>query len=282
MNRFRLSVILLFVGICTYSARAVVDDGREVLLDFTQSDKIRTVATWSDSKYLTLTAEGLGWDGKPNESRDVTIETLKPTAVGWSWHPATAVHIEAEAVPAGSFRFGKTSIGWPSTAGTLYARYSSDGKQWSTWQALNLRKPRNREKPRLRFHGTLQVPGKARQRYTRYLKEFAGTERPMGVDEEAAVRWILDKEPTFFEHNLPFIGYVEFLWEKRIRGDQRLKQLRIHLSYSRGGRARIPEGHDLDTRWRLKAPQEQHEPARQPRDAVPPPKPILPRERKRG
>ena len=262
MNRFRLAIILLFVGTCASVVLGFVGGGREVLLDFTQADKITPVAKWSDSEYLTLTREGLGWDGKPNESRDVTIETLKPTPVGWSWHPVTTVHIEAEALPAGSFRFGKTSIGWPSTAGTLYARYSPDGRHWSTWQALSLRQPRNRDKPRLWFHGTLRVPKKVRQRYIRYLKDFAGTKRPTTVDEEAAVRWILDKEPTFFEQNLPFIGYVEFLWEKQIRGDQRLKQLKIHLSYSRGGFARVPDGHDGLDRWRFKAPKEQHAPAR--------------------
>ena len=41
---------------------------------------------------------------------------------------------------------------------------------------------------------------------------------------------------------------------KQFRGDQRLKQLKIHLSYSRGGRSRIPEGHDDRSPWRFKAP----------------------------
>lgn len=262
MDRFKLSMILVIVGICSTVVVAVVDTGRELLLDFTKPNTIKTLAKWTDPEYLNLTEEGLGWDGNANESRDVTIETLKPTAVGWSWHPLSTLHVEAEVLPAGEFRFGKTSIAWPRTAGTLYARYSPDGRHWSTWQALSLRRPRTRDKPRLWFHGTLRVPRKVRQRYVEHLKKFAGTDHPIGVDEEAAVRWILDKEPAFFEHHLPFIGYVEFLWEKQIRGDQRLKQLKIHLSYGRSGKVRVPEGHDELAPWRFKAPQDRHHPVR--------------------
>ena len=89
-------MILVFVGMCASVVLAVVSIEREVLLDFTQPDKITRLARWSDTKYLTLTSDGLGWDGKANGSRDVTIETLKPTAVGWSWHPVTTLHVQAE------------------------------------------------------------------------------------------------------------------------------------------------------------------------------------------
>lgn len=255
MKRRSLLFVLLTMGLSGSIVNAIVLQHQEVLLDFTQLDKITRVAKWSDSKFLTLTPEGLGWDGKADASRDVTIETLKPVSVGWSWHPVTTVHIDAESLPPGSFRITENSVTYPSTAGTLYSRYSPDGRHWSTWQALSLRKPRNQEMPRLRFHGTLRVPDKARHRYIEHLKKFAKTDRLLlgVIDQEAAVRWILDKEPAFFEHNLPFIGYVEFLWEKQIRGHQRLKQLRILVQYGRGGFGRTPEGHDDADRWRFKS-----------------------------
>jgi len=45
--------------------------------------------------------------------------------------------------------------------------------------------------------------------------------------------------------------------EKPIRGDQRLKLLKIHLSYWRDGQEHTPEGHDDADHWRIKALQEQ-------------------------
>jgi len=57
------------------------------------------------------------------------------------------------------------------------------------------------------------------------------------MNEEAAVQWIPEKQLYFFEHELPFTGYVEFLYETFIQGNQRLKRLNIKLSYWRGGSA---------------------------------------------
>jgi hypothetical protein len=233
-------------------SRAEVLSGREVLWDFTQPDKVVKLVRWTDTKYLRATAGGLGWDGRG--SRDVTIETSQPAAVGWSWHPVTTVNISAEILPAGEFSFGPNSLTFPVTAGVLYARYSPDGRHWSTWQALDLQEPRDRRKPRLFFAGTLRVPERARRQYAALLREFAGTDGPIAVDEEAAVAWVLKKEPSFFEKELPFIGYAEFLWETQIRGDQRVQQVKIHLGYSRSGHLDVPRGHDDVTPWRFQAP----------------------------
>ena len=231
---------------------AIVDVGQQVVLDFTQPDRIKQMAHWTDEHYINSTKDGLGWDGKAQEYRDVAIETVEPTAGGWSWKPVTTVNIATEVIPSGKFRFPKTGVNFPTTAGVLFARYSPDGKHWSTWQALEPQRPRDKEHPRLWLQGTLRVPRKARQRYAKLLREFAGTDRPISVDEEAAVRWILEKQPDFFKHELPFIGYVEFLYETSIQGNQRLKRLNINLSYWRGGRISIPPGHRENDRWRFK------------------------------
>lgn len=264
MNWRPLACALLTTGLTASIVHGQVLESQEVFLDFTQLDKIRSMAKWSDPQFLNVTPEGLGWDGMAKSSRDVTIETLKPVPVGWSWHPLTAVHVEAECLPAGDFRFGENSVTYPSTAGTLYARYSPDGLHWSTWQALSLREPRDKEMPRLWFHGTLRVPDQARDRYVEHLKKFAKTDRLLLglIDQEAAVRWIVDKEPTFFEENQPFIGYVQFLWEKQIRGDQRLRQLKINLQYGRGGFGETPKGHNDRDRWRFSASTNKNTPAR--------------------
>jgi hypothetical protein len=236
------------------TSRATVESGREVLWDFTQADKVVKLVRWTDTKYPKATADGLGWNGRATESRNVTIESRQPVAVGWSWHPVTTVSVYAEIVPAGEFSFGPNSITFPVTAGVLYARYSPDGRHWSTWQALDLQEPQDHRKPRLFFAGTLRVPERARQHYAALVQEFAGTDRIVAVDEEAAVAWVLKKNRAFFEKELPFIGYTEFLWETQIRGDQRLRQVKIHLGYSRSGHLDVPRGHDDVTPWRFQAP----------------------------
>jgi hypothetical protein len=264
MNGRCLLLALWTIAGAAANLPAQVMTSQEVVLDFTQQDAIATLAKWSDPQFLNVTPEGLGWDGGAKSSRDVTIETLQPIPVGWSWHPVTALHIEAESIPAGEFRFGENAITWPSTAGTLFARYSPDGEHWSTWQALSLREPRDKDQPRLWFQGTLRVPEQARLRYTEQLKQFAKTDRLLlgTIDQEAAVRWIVDQEPKFFEEHLPFIGYVEFLWEKQIRGNQRLRQLKITLQSGRGGFGETPAGHQQNDRWRFRAPAKQSPPAR--------------------
>lgn len=258
--RLMLTVVLFTVIVLATSTPviAVVNAGQEVVLDFTQPDKIKQFARWTAECRIDSTRDGLGWDGPANAGCDVVIETVKPIAVGWSWHPVTTVNIETEVIPAGKFTFrGSSGVSFPHAASAVYARYSPDGKHWSTWQTLMAQVPRDKERPRLWIRGRLRVPHKARKRYTELLREFSGTERPIGVDEEAAVRWILEKQPDFFEHELPFIGYIEFLYETFIKGNQRLKQLRINLSYSRGGQVSIPPGHRENNRWRFKTDQQQ-------------------------
>jgi len=250
------ATVLFFTAMTLAVSTPVLAIGRfsqQVVLDFTQPDKIKQIAGWTAECHIDCTRNGLGWDGPANAGCDVTIETVEPIAVGWSWQTVTTVNIDTEVIPAGKFTFKESGgVAFPSAASTLYARYSPDGKHWSIWQTLIAQVPRDKEHPRLWIQGTLRVPRKARQRYAKLLREFAGTDRPTSVDEEAAVRWILEKQPDFFKHELPFIGYVEFLYETFIRGNQRLKRLNINLNYLRGGMYRIPPGHRENDRWRFK------------------------------
>jgi len=227
---------------------------QDLVWDFTQPEKIGELARWSDTN-LNATTNGLGWAGKANEYRDVTVESREPVAVGWAWHPVTAISISAEVVPAGTFTLiNNSSLSYPTTAGNLYVRYSPDTLHWSTWHALHLQEPKDRQKPRLFFVGTLRVPDRARVQYSTLLRAFAGTNRPVTIDEEAAVVSILKRDADFFEREMPFIGYVEFLWETRVNGNQRVQRLEVQMNYGRGGREQKPGGHDETTKWRFNAP----------------------------
>ena len=101
-----VTVVLFTVVVLATSTPviAAVNAGQEVVLDFTQPDKIKQFARWTAECHINSIKDGLGWDGPANAGRDVAIETVKPIAVGWSWHPATTVTIDTEVIPAGKFR----------------------------------------------------------------------------------------------------------------------------------------------------------------------------------
>lgn len=242
-------------------SRAEVVGHQDIVWDFTKPDEVTKLVRWTDEPHLGVTAEGLGWNGKAYEVRDITISSIQQQAVGWSWHAVTTVSVSAEVVPAGDFSFGENAVTFPSTTGTLYARYSPDTRHWSSWQALDARVPTNKQSPRLFLAGTVRVPERVRQPYKALLAEYAAAHQAprladslplVGVDEEAAVGWILAKHPDYFAQQLPLIGYIEFLWETQIRGDQRLRQLRIGLLYVRSGLIHGPAGRDEKTHWRFK------------------------------
>jgi hypothetical protein len=235
-------------------SRATVEALQQVVWDFAQPEAVQKLVRWTPSEHIGATPRGLGWNGEANASYDVTVSSRTPVAVGWAWHPVTAVTVWAEVIPPGEFTFGTNSTTVPGTAGQLYARFGVDGRHWSTWQALELEVPRDKQKPRLFFAGTLRVPQHARKNYEARLREFAGTDRPIGVDEGKAAGWLLAKDPTFFERETPYIGYVEFLWETQVKGDQRVRKVEINLGYERSGHIQPPLGADDSDHWKFRAP----------------------------
>jgi hypothetical protein len=101
------------------------------------------------------------------------------------------------------------------------------------------------------------VPRRERQPYTDLCREYSRLDVPWASDEEAVVRWILDREPDYFSHRLPFIGYVQFLYEVSLQGGERIAQLKLELGYGTGGMHQPPKepGADADRHgpWRFKA-----------------------------
>lgn len=228
---------------------------KECILDFTKPKEIQKKARWNDSDKMNITGEGLGWDGQSNASRDVRIQTTELIAVGWSWRSVSAVTVTAKIEPPGKFEFGKNSIVYPY--GELYTRYSPDGKHWSSWNYLEIQQPKNKENSEQLFRGTLRIPYQEREVYQDWRRKYSQMDVPWASDEEAAVRWILKNDPKFFEKFLPFIGYVQFLFETQLRGGQRLKRIDIQISYGAGGTSSIPKNKEVKKShigsWRFKA-----------------------------
>jgi len=110
--------------------------------------------------------------------------------------------------------------------------------------------------PQQRYAGTLRVPYKEQDAYRSLLREYSRMDVLWASDEEAAVRWILQKDPKFFEKSLPLVGYVQFLFEASLRGGQRIERIRFELTYGAGGMHSPPKDQSVyqtrDGPWRFK------------------------------
>jgi len=250
--------LILLTG--SLPASAVMIQHQEIVLDFRKPQEIVHKAHWSDPNRFTLDTKGLaflpaGRSGWERMHRDLWIETSRPIGVGWSWRPVTGVHVRAEKIPPGPFKITETSVAYPP--GQLYARFSPDAVHWSTWQAVPVQRPSDPNAPKHIFDGSLRVPQRQQRCYRELCHQYSRMDVPWASDEEAAVRWILHADPNFFARQLPFIGYVQFLYETSMRGGERLEQLRIELDYGAGGLHSPPKDpsahqgrHGL---WRFKA-----------------------------
>src|SRR6185312_9764200 len=120
-------IIALFVFV---SARASIVSFNTFIIDFTNSPAAITNASWSEN--ISISVNGLGWDGRTNQSREMWIQSV-PIAIGNAWRPPRSVTILAEINPR-CLQIGR-----------FFVRYSSDGAHWSTWQVLE------------EFHGLVEV-----------------------------------------------------------------------------------------------------------------------------
>jgi hypothetical protein len=239
-------------------ASAVMDSVTPFTLDITKPGELAKKAEWwSASKNVESTEEGLTLNAPANHSADVWLQITEPIAVGWSWRPVQSVYIEGQVDPPGEFTFQKNQMTFPS--GSLYARYSADALHWSDWQYLGFERPKDQNNPKQRYAGTLRVPQRQRQHYQDLLGQYQKLDVPWKSDEEAAVKWILQNDPKFFEKPAPFIGYIQFLYETSLKGGHYIKTLSFDIYYSTGGRHTAPKNEDVykgrsETRWRFKAP----------------------------
>lgn len=196
-------------------------------------------ARWLEPE-LTISAAGLGWDGDAASFREGWIETT-PIAVGLSWRPARSVSLGVQLEPElGEITFGNGQKSAPYI-GEIYVRYSPDTTHWSSWQLLQPSDPTSRQR---RFEGRITVPGVEQKEYMKLLSQYAKLDVPWASDEDAAVRWILRSRPDLFSRHLPFIGYVQLRYEGSFPGGQRVRSLKIELTYVIGGMHTPPKYRD--------------------------------------
>jgi hypothetical protein len=101
------------------------------------------------------------------------------------------------------------------------------------------------------FTGMMGVPQRERTEYSDLVEAYAKLDVPWIDDEEAIVTWILARDAGFFARSLPFIGYVEFLFEAPFYGGQRITSLKADVSYALSGWHSPPKGPDVAPNWNL-------------------------------
>lgn len=214
-----------------------VFNGSELSIDFANRTEAKAKAAWSEN--WQVTEAGLA---QQNETAETTSEgwfhTL-PLAIGAWYRPVVNTQIEVFVgpLPPPLQAAGQTFSRDP---GLVYIRFSPDRKHWSTWQLLrhDINAPSDSFSI---FRGVLGVPEKERQNYVRLLDLYRNMDVDWPSDEEAAVKWLLQAEPYFFKRSLPFIGYVEFLYEGRLEDQRRIRTFKANLSYGAGGISSPPK-----------------------------------------
>lgn len=215
-------------------------------IDLTDHADTAKKATWS-SDQLTISDAGLGWDGEEISSRRGWIKTA-PFAVGESWRAPYSVSVDVVLSPPPSEITRSDGSPWTPGRGEAYVRYSPDLKHWSSWQALQHTEPatsRQKNEPGRYFSGTVSVPECERKAYYDLLHEYAKQDVPWTSDEEAAARWIVERQPDFFAQHQPFVDYVQFRFEGNFYTGQRLTSLKVETSYCMGGVCTVPRDPDV-------------------------------------
>jgi len=251
-----LVVAFAFSAGCMDLSHAAMGLTTHLTIDFTNSTDAQEKATWSPADRVGITANGLGWNVRHTDSVIPWVET-KPVALGLSWRSTSCadVTVKVHLVPMG---MDKEML--RPEVGDVFIRYSPDTKNWSSWQALRQQEKDNKTSDNylgIVFKGEVAVPQRERMEYGHLLSEYSTLDVPWNCDQEAAVKWILAKDPDFFKTHLPFVGYVEFLFEFPFYDEGRLTKFEAEMGMLLPGTYVSPKDpnamKDRDVPWRYKA-----------------------------
>ena len=250
-----LVIIFAFSAGFMVSGHAAINLDTKLTIDFTNPPDAQTKATWSPADRIGITVNGLGWNAKHTDWACPWVET-KSVALGLSWRAVyrTEVTVKVHLVPTGMDK----DMPLPDV-GAVFARYSPDAKNWSSWQALLQQEKDKTADPQqgIIFKGEVGVPQREHKEYGKLLSKYSTLDVPWNCDEEAAVKWILAKDPDFFKKHLPFAGYVEFLFAFPFDGEGRLTKFEAEMQTLLPGTHTMPKDpntlKDRDVPWRYKA-----------------------------
>lgn len=254
--------IVGLMGMMLASAQATIHLQDEVSIDLTDANCVAEhILTWSPQDKVKQGQKGLLFaNSSVNTSVDFNLMT-KAYPVGLSWRTTYGVNLGVELRPLGETIHSDIGMLHPSFY-TVYARYSPDLKNWSSWQVMQdaHRDWQERNKAgAYKYAIQMQVPHQQRQRYNEYFSRYQKLDVPWTSDEEAMVNWLLQQEPDFFEKEIPFIGYVQFLVETSMRSNQPLAEAKVSVGWGVGGLHSPPKDESVyknrdNVPWRYQAP----------------------------
>jgi len=242
-----LLILFIIIPVTVYGAISGLE---ELNIDFTQKKDASTKATWQPidcaNCFIDITKEGLGYSESRCSSCLLSIKTI-PLALGRAYQATQGSNIEAEVEPEATSTViidsTKNTRVLPPDIGLMYVRYSPDQKHWSTWQRMD-EATSSREIPKTKprkFKTIIQVPREQLQLWQKYWGEYImqySGDKYDGVkqmDQEAFAQWIIQKDPDFFQKTLPFIGYLQFLYEAELGQGVRIKRFHSQASWMIGG-----------------------------------------------
>jgi hypothetical protein len=250
-------VLSLFVLFVAGFVNASMLGFRSLELDFRKHAEVQQRVTWSHADKINLTTEGLKFIGEPSTSAGFSLETSELFALGFSWRPVRGATISALiSPPPKPVRLASGAIVYPPLD-KFFVRYSPDAKHWSSWQLLVPQKLDTAGNAIWRFQGQILIPEKETTSYDEKLQEYRHLDVAWPGDEHAAVEWIVKNDPQFFEKHLPFIGYLQFLFETSLPGGQAIEKINIDVSYAVGGIFSAPKDKRIyqdrdNTPWNFK------------------------------
>lgn len=169
-----------------------------------QKDKISPGITWSNN--LALTPNGLQLVPQTADERnhsDIWIMSDKITIPGIRQQIRGASIIAY--LPQGSYVEPKGL--------DVYIRYGCDGVHWSNWYNMKL-SPKGTPlfDAYLEYTCNIALPHKAYERYYSLMQQWSIT-YPKNATEYELCNWIAQTNPTFFNEEIPFMGYFQILIE---------------------------------------------------------------------
>ncbi|MEQ8762850.1 MAG: hypothetical protein RL885_02915 [Planctomycetota bacterium] len=147
---------------------------------------------------------------------------------------------------------------------TVSVRYGVDGRHWTKWIPLELVEEKGKTSQPPKWTGRLEAGD--REAYQEQLEAWLATDTIWQDDEDAACRWIAERDPKFFAKHQPFIGWMQCrvtmkapVTEKAV---VRFKKLKLESIWAVGGLHRSPKpgsqpAYDKD--WNYIAPKPEKE-----------------------
>jgi len=268
MKLYHVVILLLILNVACH---AVIMSSQQFTIDFSDPNAVReNVFNWIPPDQVQQTGKGFVFQNpSPATSVDFALTTI-PYAIGLSWRPTAAVRLGVELSPVGDQIEYSGGTMQPSYY-RVFVRYSPDLKNWSSWCAMQdayVDWEARKQAGKHQYDIQLQIPQTERTEYTDYLYQYMRMDVPWSSDEEAMVKWILTKDPDFFENHIPFIGYVQFLCESGMRANQPLSRMNISINWGVGGLHSTPKDESVyqnrnNIPWRYKAPDATFSPVNQ-------------------